>query len=224
LRFPDPSAADAAGLVAVGGDLSVPNLELAYSSGIFPWTDRPVTWWSPDPRAIIELGGLHVSRSLARLMRRHPFRITHDAAFPSVIQACGRSAPGRRSTWITRAFVEAYVALHQAGLAHSVECWRDDDLVGGVYGVAIGGYFAGESMFHRADSASKVALVELVHHLQQRGYALFDVQMTTPVTQSMGATEIPRLEFLSRLSAAIRLPCSFHDGTAGATSPVQQAL
>ena len=209
LRFPSPVHADAEGLVAIGGDLSVPRLLLAYRSGIFPWTVDPITWWSPEPRAIFELDGFHVSRSLARIIQKGVFSITVDRAFGRVMQGCAAPAPGRRSTWISPEFIDAYTQLHQQGHAHSLECWQGRRLVGGIYGVTIGGLFAGESMFHRVNNASKVALHHLVRHLRERGFALFDIQMVTPATQPLGAIEIPRHEYLQRLSAAVRMKCAF---------------
>ena len=209
LRFPDPRRADAEGLVAVGGDLSVQRLLLAYRSGIFPWTVAPVTWWSPDPRGIFELEGLHVSRSLARVLRKQPFEIRLDSAFREVMEGCAEPAPGRRSTWITPEFIEAYGELHRLGHAHCLECWRDDHLVGGIYGVSIGGFFAGESMFHRESNASKVALYYLVEHLRERGFSLFDTQMLTPTTAQLGGVNIIREEYLKRLAQAIEKPCRF---------------
>jgi leucyl/phenylalanyl-tRNA---protein transferase len=205
LWFPDPIQAergDYDGLVAVGGDLSVERLLLAYRSGIFPWSARPITWWSPDPRGIFELDRIHVPRSLARVLRRNPFRVTRDEAFAEVIQGCA-TVPRDDRTWITSELVTAYIRLHQAGHAHSVECWQGNDLVGGIYGVAVGGLFAGESMFHRADHASKIALLHLVEHLRARGFGLFDIQMLTPTTQQLGALEIPRSEYLARLARAV---------------------
>jgi leucyl/phenylalanyl-tRNA--protein transferase len=209
LRFPDPRNATPDGLVAVGGDLSVARLLLAYRMGIFPWTVDPITWWSPDPRAIFELNEFHVSRSLARVLRKAVFQTTIDRAFRQVMEGCARSAPGRRDTWITREFLEAYTRLHVLGHAHSLECWQDGQLAGGIYGVAVGGLFAGESMFHRASNASKVALFRLVEHLNRRRFALFDIQMLTPVTKQLGGTTLPRSEYLERLAAAIIQPCSF---------------
>lgn len=209
LRFPDPQAADAEGLVAVGGDLSVPRLLLAYRSGIFPWTAKPITWWSPDPRGILELDQFHISQSLAKFMRRQPFEITRDRAFPEVMAGCAAAAPGRGETWVTPEFVAAYTRLHAQGHAHSVECWRAGELVGGVYGVSVGGLFAGESMFHRATNASKVALCALVAHLRERRFALFDLQMVTPVTRPFGAVAIPRAEYLRRLRAVVKRDCAF---------------
>jgi leucyl/phenylalanyl-tRNA--protein transferase len=213
LWFPDPQAALAeepfAGLVALGGDLSVPRLLLAYRRGIFPWTSAPLTWWSPDPRAIFELDAFHVPRSLAKVLRRNAFRISFDAAFRGVMAGCAASAPGRRFTWISPQFLQGYARLHEAGFAHSVECWQGDTLAGGVYGVAIGGFFAGESMFHRADHASKVALYHLVQRLRDRGFVLFDIQVLTPVTELLGAVAIPRSDYLGRLAQAIKLPVTF---------------
>lgn len=209
LSFPNPLHANAEGLVAIGGDLSVPRLLLAYRSGIFPWTDKPITWWSPDPRAIFELDQFHISHSLAKIIRKGVFQITIDRAFLEVMKGCAAPGPGRRSTWITREFLRAYTQLHEQGHAHSLECWQDSELVGGIYGVAIGGLFAGESMFHRASNASKIALYHLIEHLRERKFVLFDIQMLTPITSSLGAIQIPRTEYLLRLSSALKKPSSF---------------
>ena len=192
LRFPDPRRADADGLVAIGGDLSVPRLLLAYRRGIFPWTVDPITWWSPDPRAIFELDRFHIPRSLQRILRKKIFRITTDGAFRRVMEGCAAPAPGRRDTWITSEFIAAYTRLHEQGNAHSLECWQGNELAGGIYGVAIGGFFAGESMFHRASNASKIALYHLVQHLRARAFALFDIQMLTPITKQLGGSTIAR--------------------------------
>ena len=209
LRFPDPHRADAEGLVAVGGDFSIPRLLLAYRSGIFPWTVDPITWWSPDPRAVFEPDQFHVPRRLAKFIRQHPFEVTYDHAFRRVMEGCAASAPGRRSSWITEDFLEAYTRLHKQGRAHSVECWQGNELVGGIYGVSIGGFFAGESMFHRVTNASKVALCHLVSRLRDRKFALFDIQMVTPATRGFGAVEISRVEYLKRLAVAVELDRSF---------------
>ncbi len=209
LQFPNPRRADAEGLVAIGGEMSVPRLLLAYRSGIFPWTANPLTWWSPDPRAIFELSRFHVSRSLARTLRQARFRVTVDQAFREVIQGCAAPGPGRRETWISKEFVAAYTDLHTQGHAHSVECWRDHDLVGGVYGVSIGGFFAGESMFHRVSDASKVALFHLVQRLAARAFLLFDIQMLTPITRQLGGVSIPRATYLRRLKEAVSSECRF---------------
>lgn len=211
LWFPDANDAvkrgPHAGLVAVGGDLSVPRLLLAYRSGLFPWTADPATWWSPDPRGIIELDAFHVPRSLARTLRKSGFEVTFDRAFREVITSCAKTR--RPGGWISAEFIIAYTALHEAGHAHSVECWRAGELVGGVYGVAVGGLFAGESMFRRADDASKVALFHLVGRLRERGFTLFDTQMVTPVTRQLGATEISRASYLRRLGAAVAVNTTF---------------
>ena len=213
LWFPDPRLAPRsgryAGLVAVGGDFSVSRLLLAYRSGLFPWSDDPVTWWSPDPRGIFELERFHVPRSLDRVLRSARFRVTVNEAFQAVMEGCAAPGPRRGRTWISDAFVEGYTRLHQAGHAHSVECWIEGQLVGGIYGVAVGGLFAGESMFHRASDASKVALAHLVERLRSRGFGLFDIQMVTPVTRQLGAIEIPREDYLRRLEGVVGLECSF---------------
>jgi leucyl/phenylalanyl-tRNA--protein transferase len=209
LWFPDPRRAAPEGLVAIGGDFSPQRLLLAYRSGIFPWTDNPITWWSPDPRAIFEFDRVHIPRSLRRFLRRCPFTFTHDRAFCQVMEGCAAPAPGREQSWVTPAFIQAYTTLHRLGYAHSVEVWLGDELVGGIYGVALGGFFAGESMFHRVSHASKVALVHLLEHLRQRGFVLFDTQMLTPVTRLLGAVEIPREEYLCRLAVALQKCCQF---------------
>ena len=209
LRFPSPRLADDEGLVAVGGDLSLPRLLLAYRSGIFPWTVDPITWWSPDPRAIFELDGLHVPRSLNRVLRKGAFRITVDRAFRRVMKGCAAPGPGHRSTWISPEFIAAYTQLHERGHAHSLECWQASQLVGGIYGVTVGGLFAGESMFHRVSNASKVALFHLIEHLRRRRFVLFDIQMLTPITGQLGGITIPREEYLRRLAEAVAKPACF---------------
>ena len=195
--------------MAIGGDLSVPRLRLAYRSGIFPWTVNPITWWSPDPRAIFELDKFHVPHSLAKFLRKQPFEISRDRAFRQVMQCCAEPAPGREETWVTPEFIEAYTRLHEQGDAHSIECWRGGELIGGIYGVSFGGFFAGESMFHRATNASKVSLVHLVGHLRERGFVLFDIQMITPATRQLGAVEVPRDHYLRRLKTAVEMNCTF---------------
>ena len=207
--FPDPALADAEGLVAIGGDLGTGRLLAAYQKGIFPWTVDPITWWSPDPRAIFELDQFHVSQSLARVIRKGGFEVTMDQSFRAVMEGCAAPAPGRGGNWITEEFIKAYTRLHRLGHAHSVECRLKGELMGGIYGVTIGGLFAGESMFHRVNDASKVALHHLVRHLRERGFALFDIQMVTPATKPLGAIEIPRREYLQRLSAAVKMKCGF---------------
>ncbi len=213
LWFPDPNLAASSGswngLVALGGDLSVPRLLLAYRSGIFPWTANPITWWSPHPRAILEMDELHVPRSLVRVLNKNIFEVTVDRAFTAVMEGCAAPAPGREATWISPDFVAAYTELHRQGHAHSVECWQDGQLVGGIYGVSTGGLFAGESMFHRVSNASKVALIHLVQHLRARSFSLFDIQMVTPATARLGARNIPRSEYVRRVHDATRKECQF---------------
>ncbi len=209
LRFPDPRTADHEGLVAFGGDLSPDRLRLAYRSGIFPWTVNPITWWSPDPRGIFELDCFHTPRSFAKFLRQQQFAITRDRAFRQVMEGCAAPALGRGRTWVTPEFIAAYTRLHELGDAHSVECWQGGELAGGIYGVSLGGFFAGESMFHRSTNASKVALHHLVEHLRARGFALFDIHMITPAPRQLGAVEISRDEYLRRLRVAVELQCAF---------------
>jgi leucyl/phenylalanyl-tRNA--protein transferase len=206
--FPDPNRCNAEGLVAVGGELSTARLLDAYRHGIFPYFDDdcPVLWWSPDPRAVIELDGLYVSRRLARTIRSGRFSVTFDQAFDAVIRGCADRGEG---TWITPDMIHSYNRLHRKGYAHSVEVWHEGQLAGGVYGVTVGGVFAGESMFTRVPDASKVALVHLVGRLKERGFVVLDVQYRNDHTESLGAVEIPRSRYLTRLKAARDLPIAF---------------
>jgi len=206
--FLDPELADEMGLVAVGGDLTPGQLIEAYCAGIFPWFDAdcPVLWWSPDPRAIFEMDGLHVSRRLARTLRSGKFRCTINQAFSQVIRGCADRAEG---TWISTQMIEAYERLHRLGLAHSVEAWQADELAGGIYGVAIRGLFAAESMFTRRTDGSKVAVAFLMDYLRRRGFQLFDIQMVTQHTVRLGAVEIPRAEYLERLKKALNCEVAF---------------
>jgi leucyl/phenylalanyl-tRNA--protein transferase len=207
--FLDPERADADGLVGVGGDLRPARLLDAYRRGIFPWfdDDTPILWWSPDPRAIFEMDGLHVSRRLARTVRSGRFTVTINRAFADVIRGCA-DRPGE-GVWITAEMIDAYTRLHRLGHAHSIEVWHDGRLAGGLYGVAIGGLFAGESMFTRVRDASKVALVHLMDRLRQRGFQLFDVQFLNDHTARLGAIEIPRRVYLDRLRRAVACDVSF---------------
>jgi len=197
-------------LVDIGGELNVSTLLKAYRGGSFPWTVHPVTWWSPDPRAIIEFDGFHVSRSFKKFLRQNRFEITLDKAFAAVIDHCAESRPERRTTWITPEFTSAYTDMHRHGFAHSLEVWSEGKLAGGIYGVSIGGYFAGESMFHRVPNASKVALYSLLQHLKKQGYAFLDIQMPTKITLQLGAKVIPRATFLERMREAQKRPVVFH--------------
>ena len=211
-RFPHPGTADEDGFVAVGGDLKPGTLLLAYGNGIFPWTTHPLTWWSPDPRTIIPLGGLHVSRSLRKVLRTGGFSTSFDRSFRTVMQGCATPRRGRKETWISPAFISAYTRLHALGFAHSVEVWHGESLAGGLYGVSIGGFFAGESMFSEVENASKVALVAMEEKLRAAGFELFDVQFLTPHLRSMGAVEIPRAEYLLKLREAVKLRTDFAAG------------
>jgi leucyl/phenylalanyl-tRNA--protein transferase len=204
----NPQRADAWGLVAVGGDLAPATLLRAYRAGVFPWFDEgdPILWWSPDPRAVFELDRFHVPRRLARTLRSGRFRVSIDAAFGRVIRGCAHREEG---TWITPEVIAAYEKLHRLGHAHSVEAWAGQELAGGVYGVSLGGFFAGESMFTRVRDGSKVALAALVGHLRRRGYPLFDVQVLTEHTARLGAVEIPRTEYLRRLALALACDVAF---------------
>ncbi len=203
--FLDPEQADADGLVGVGGDLRPELLLEAYRRGIFPWfdDDSPILWWSPDPRAIFELDGLHVSRRLARTVRSGRFEVTVNRAFAEVMRGCA-DRPGD-GVWITGDMIDAYTQLLELGHAHSVEVWHDGELAGGVYGVTVGGLFAGESMFTRIRDASKVALVHLMDRLRKRGFQLFDVQLLNDHTARLGAVEISRRDYLARLRTRRRL-------------------
>lgn len=197
-----PEQADADGFVGLGGNLSAPCLLRAYSEGIFPWYNEgdPILWWSPQPRAIFELDRFHISHRLARTIRSGKFRITFNTDFAAVIRGCAERAEG---TWITRDMTAAYERLHELGHAHSVESWFEGELAGGVYGVAIGSFFAAESMFYRRSDGSKVALAGLVERLKDRGYDLLDTQFVTEHTRMLGATQIARSEYLTRLRSAI---------------------
>jgi leucyl/phenylalanyl-tRNA--protein transferase len=194
--------ADPPGLLAAGGDLAPARLLAAYRNGIFPWYSpgQPVLWWSPDPREVLPVEALHVSRSLARTLRRAPFSVSIDTDFAAVIDAC--AAPRARSpgTWITPEMRTAYLRLHALGAAHSVEVRRGTELVGGVYGVAVGRAFSGESMFSRATDASKIALVALAEWCRGRGYALIDCQLPSAHLRSLGSRPMPRAEFLAYLA------------------------
>ncbi len=210
IHFPPLEQATPEGLLAVGGDLSVPRLLAAYRAGIFPWysAGQPILWWSPDPRTVLFPAQLRISRSLRKTLARNTFRITLDTAFGAVMDGCASPRPGQShgSTWITPEMRAAYLRLFAAGHAHSIEAWVGDILAGGLYGVAIGGAFFGESMFTREPDASKVAFVRLVRQLQVWGFTLVDCQVYSDHLASLGATEISRSEFVAKLKAAITMP------------------
>lgn len=205
LLFPDPANADASGLIAVGGDLSVPRLLTAYACGAFPWYSegQPLLWWSPDPRCVLLPAEFRIPRTVRRELSRCSFSVTHDRAFGRVMRACAEVVrPDQDGTWITPEMTAAYIQLHEAGFAHSVEVWEQDALVGGLYGVWLGNVFFGESMFHRRSDASKLALVHLLEWANAEGCELIDCQMETAHILRYGARSIPRAEFIDRLIAA----------------------
>jgi leucyl/phenylalanyl-tRNA--protein transferase len=199
---------DPNGLLCAGADLSPARLLEAYRGGIFPWYSggEPILWWSPDPRMVLFCEELKVSRSLAKNMRNKDFEFTVDSAFPRVIKACAEPRKDEGGTWLGPEMQTAYLALHRLGHAHSVETWQGGRLVGGLYGVATGRMFYGESMFSRSTDASKVALVALVGELRRRGFPLIDCQQRTPLLASFGAREIPRRQFLRRITALVNYP------------------
>jgi leucyl/phenylalanyl-tRNA---protein transferase len=244
--FPPPTSTTSEGLLCVGGRLTPDWLLDAYSHGVFPWPmwdNEPMVWWSPDPRAIIELDGFHISRRLARTIRSGKFTVTCDRDFEGVIRGCGTANGRAGNTWLTPAMIDAYCRMHALGHAHSIEVWahlplppgvgrgegalrggphpnplpkgEGIHLVGGTYGVSFGGLFAAESMFYLSRDASKVALAYLVAHLKARDYQLFDIQQWTPHTDSLGATEISRDEYLRRLAQVIDLPVTFGEVLCG---------
>ena len=203
--FPDPAHADEDGLLAVGGDLSPQRLLLAYARGIFPWycENSPILWWSPDPRLVLEPARIHVPRRLERILRQGRFTFTLDTAFERVITGCAETPrQGARGTWIVPEMLAAYCRLHELGFAHSIEVWSGATLAGGLYGVALGGAFFGESMFYREPDASKAGLATLTRLLSRAGFVLFDCQQTTAHMLRFGGFEVPRGEFLARLGQA----------------------
>lgn len=218
--FPDPAFADPSGLLGVGGDLSPQRLLLAYRSGIFPWYSegQPILWWSPDPRMVLFSDELRVPRSLGKRIRQQRYRITLDTAFAQVLSRCAEvPRPGQEGTWITAEMAAAYEALHDLGHAHSVEAWEGDQLVGGLYGVAVGRLFSGESMFSLRPDASKIAFVHLVRQLGLWGFPLVDCQVHTQHLERFGAREIERERYLEHVRELSRReglagPWSFDDG------------
>ena len=199
---------DPNGLLAAGADLSTERLLDAYLRGIFPWfgEEDPLLWWSPDPRMVLMVNEVHVSRSLRRVIRSGRYRVTLDSAFSDVMAGCAEPRDDQGGTWITAEMTEAYTELARRGFAHSVDVWLDSELVGGLYGVAIGRMFYGESMFSRSTDASKVALVTLARQLERWGFEMIDCQMATSHLASLGAREIPRAEFVEKLQRLAKLP------------------
>ena len=219
LYFPPPESADEHGLLGVGGELSPPWLVDAYSHGIFPWPifadELILAWWSLDPRAIIEFDQLHISRRFRRRLRSGQFCVTFNQCFSEVVHGCATAQDRKGATWITSDIHAAYLKLHTLGIAHSVEVWQDGALAGGLYGIAIGGLFAAESMFHYRPDASKVAVAYLVTHLKSRRFCLLDIQELSFHTESLGATTIPRQSYLHRLRYAVKQPLHFGDQPEG---------
>lgn len=215
LCFPPVDQADSEGLLAFGGDLSIERLLLAYSEGIFPWYGPgcPILWWSPDPRFVLLPEEFHLPRSLRRVLKGDRFEVSMDQAFGAVIQACAftpRPGAGQvsvNSTWLVPDMLQAYIALHAAGHAHSIEVWEQGSLVGGLYGVALGQVFFGESMFHMVPEASKVALVYLVAHLRAHDFTLLDCQQNTAHMGRFGGKEMPRARFIEYIKNGIQTPC-----------------
>jgi leucyl/phenylalanyl-tRNA--protein transferase len=203
-----PERADENGLVAMGGDLDPRRLLEAYRRGIFPWYDEhlPICWWSPDPRAIFELDGLNISRRFQRTLRARRFQVTVNQDFAQVIRCCADREEG---TWILPDMIQAYETLHRLGHAHSVEVWMDGKLAGGLYGVAIGGLFAGESMFSRRPDGSKIALAYAMERLRGHDFQLFDIQFLTDHTARLGAVTISRRQYLRRLRRALKVEATF---------------
>lgn len=204
LFFPPVSEANPDGILAIGGDLSPERLQLAYSSGIFPWfeEDQPIIWWSPNPRMVLFLEDLVVSKSMRNILNRNVFKVTFNQDFRAVIAYCQQvKRDGQTGTWITNDMIEAYCKLHELGIAKSVEVWQDNQLVGGLYGVDLGHIFCGESMFSLVSNASKVAFIALVHHLKINNYRLLDCQVYNDHLASLGCVEIERADFISILKS-----------------------
>jgi len=209
LRFPPPEGASPEGVVAIGGDASPERLALAYSLGIFPWPHRdlPLLWFSPDPRFVLTFDQVHVGRSLRKRIRAEPFEIRTDTDFAGVMRGCAASPrPGQDGTWITDELRAGFSSLHASGLAHSIEAWQDGKLVGGLYGVALGRAFCGESMFAQVDDASKIAMVTLLGNLKHWGFHFVDCQVHTEHLSRFGAREWPRTRFLQTLQRALSEP------------------
>jgi len=208
LKFPSPQEANSDGLLAVGGDLSSERLILAYNSGIFPWYDyRPIKWYSPNPRMVLLPENLRINRSLRKALKKRPYEIRFDTAFRDVMKACAEiERPDQDGTWITEEMLQAYTQLHEQGIAHSAEAWHEGELVGGVYGLSLGGSFFGESMFTRANDASKIAFTVLTRQLIRWSISLIDCQVYTEHLASLGAELWPRSQFLKKLEQTKQIP------------------
>ena len=206
--FPPVDESDEHGLLALGGDLEIDSLLLAYSQGIFPWPisdEYPLAWFSPDPRGILAFDKLHLSKSFRKFLKKSPYEVKFNTNFEAVIMNCARvKRAAQDSTWINQEIIDAYIKMHQSGFAYSIETYLEDRLVGGVYVVCINRFYSGESMFHLEENASKVALVSLMYLLKQRDIGWIDTQMVTPVVEGLGGIEIPRETFLKMLDVSIR--------------------
>lgn len=206
--FPPLDHADEHGLLALGGDLELESLLLAYSRGIFPWPiseEYPLAWFSPDPRGILAFDKIHLSKSLRKFLRKNPYEIRFNTNFEAVIMNCAKVPRAEnQGTWITQDIIESYINLHKNGFAYSVETYLDNVLVGGVYGVCINRFYSGESMFHTANNASKVALIALLYQLKQKDIGWLDTQMVTPVVESLGGVEITRETYIKMLAVSIK--------------------
>lgn len=205
--FPPLESADEHGLLALGGDLELESLLLAYTNGIFPWPiseEYPLAWFSPNPRGILAFDKLHISKSLKKFLKKNPYEIRFNTNFEAVILNCARvKRTDNQGTWITQEIINSYIELHKNGFAYSIETYLEGNLVGGVYGVCINRFYSGESMFHTADNASKVALIALLYQLKQRDIGWIDTQMVTPVVLALGGVEIPRETYIKMLKISI---------------------
>jgi leucyl/phenylalanyl-tRNA---protein transferase len=204
LFFPPVDQANRDGILAIGGDLSPERLQLAYNSGIFPWFEdgEPIMWWSPNPRMVLFLDELIVSKSMRNILNRNSFKVTFNQNFRDVISNCQNiERDGQNGTWITNDMIEAYCKMHELGIAKSIEVWQDEVLVGGLYGIDLGHVFCGESMFSKVSNASKVAFVALVHQLKVENYKLLDCQVYNPHLESLGCREIERVDFMKILKS-----------------------
>jgi leucyl/phenylalanyl-tRNA--protein transferase len=206
--FPSLNQADENGLLAVGGDLSIETLMDAYTHGIFPWPineDYPLAWFSPDPRGILEYKNLHIPRSLLKVLKKGDYKITFNQEFDVVIHNCAmvKNRTGQQGTWITEDIINGYNQMFKKGLAYSVECWMQEKLAGGLYGVCLGNYVSGESMFYTEPNASKIALVTLMEHLNNVGITWLDTQMVTPIVKTLGGREIPRDQYIKKLNQSL---------------------
>lgn len=223
-QFPDPctAAEEPDGLLAVGGNLEPTTIYDAYRRGIFPWfsDDDPILWWSPSVRCVIRPEQLHISKSLRKCLRQNQYHITTDTAFEQVIEACAAPRADDLGTWIIPEMIDAYSALHSLGQAHSLEVWDEDRLVGGIYGIAVGGVFCGESMFSLVPNGSKIAMAYLCHWIQSQGFELLDCQIENPHLISMGAILIPREEFLAQLAGCKDRVLGWPDGKGLGSLPI----